>query len=229
MAYSDEQIQLQSLVESELVAACDAQFARRIAYANPPSAKQAEWVTKLLQQTLGIPSTTTVTKVVFDKIFALMGRAKKAGLQAPKVLLKFGNEEIKMSVASDRAKHPGALSLVTDNRGYMGRINLDSSVTVIKRGVEVKQELLTLLTKFNEDPAKMAAEHGKLLSKCCFCSRQLSTPESKAMGYGPDCAEHYGLPWGKDKFDDLPVFDEKIAEAALADFTAMKNMKRANQ
>jgi hypothetical protein len=33
-------------------------------------------------------------------------------------------------------------------------------------------------------------------SECCFCGRDLDTPESLTVGYGPTCADKHGLPWG---------------------------------
>lgn len=44
--------------------------------------------------------------------------------------------------------------------------------------------------------ATEAARFGQLYGRCCFCSRQLTDERSVAVGYGPDCASHHGLPWG---------------------------------
>ena len=32
--------------------------------------------------------------------------------------------------------------------------------------------------------------------RCCFCHQSLDDERSTARGYGPVCAEHFGLPWG---------------------------------
>ena len=32
---------------------------------------------------------------------------------------------------------------------------------------------------------------------CRFCSKALTHPNSQAVGYGPTCAQKYGLPWGE--------------------------------
>lgn len=52
------------------------------------------------------------------------------------------------------------------------------------------------LTPDHKITAAQSKRFGELYSKCIFCSRKLSTEESKDAGYGPDCAEKYGLPWG---------------------------------
>ena len=45
-----------------------------------------------------------------------------------------------------------------------------------------------------------AAEYGTAHSSCMFCARPLnderSDPALGGAGYGPDCANKYGLPWG---------------------------------
>lgn len=45
--------------------------------------------------------------------------------------------------------------------------------------------------------AEQAARFGKLWGSCVFCSRLLTDERSVAVGYGPVCAEHNGLPWGE--------------------------------
>lgn len=46
--------------------------------------------------------------------------------------------------------------------------------------------------------ADEAALFGHTTHRCVFCARKLSRGESTAVGYGPDCASNYGLPWGKE-------------------------------
>lgn len=54
-----------------------------------------------------------------------------------------------------------------------------------------------LLLSVSQDPEGHAARHGKLHGYCCFCSLPLSDERSTEVGYGPTCAEHFHLPWGK--------------------------------
>ena len=41
--------------------------------------------------------------------------------------------------------------------------------------------------------------------RCCFCGLKLTTPDSVAAGYGPDCATQRGLPYGKTSARRAPV------------------------
>lgn len=45
--------------------------------------------------------------------------------------------------------------------------------------------------------AEDAAQFGHMFHRCVFCSRPLSDERSEAAGYGKDCAETRGLPWGE--------------------------------
>lgn len=58
------------------------------------------------------------------------------------------------------------------------------------RGVIQRLSKATLIT------AEQAAEFGHLSNNCIFCGHAIDTPQSTAVGYGPDCAANRGLPWG---------------------------------
>lgn len=69
-------------------------------------------------------------------------------------------------------------------------------------------------------------------SQCFFCGRDLDTPESLLVGYGPTCADKHGLPWGEKVIpmsvrlaqaatEVAPAVDETY-EAAVADLTPVK-------
>lgn len=53
-----------------------------------------------------------------------------------------------------------------------------------------------LLQNLAANPAAVASQHGVATGQCCFCNRLLSTKESRFVGYGPECADKFGLPWG---------------------------------
>lgn len=82
-------------------------------------------------------------------------------------------------------------------------------VTAVESGRRYAKRFDTQTKKFHRAPGKIreltadmvvspeqAARFGKLYGICCFCSRTLTDERSIGVGYGPVCAEHYGLPWG---------------------------------
>jgi len=64
-----------------------------------------------------------------------------------------------------------------------------------------------ILVALAEDPAAVSAIQGRKMGACCYCRRELTTDASLSVGYGPICADKWGLPWGevskKMKYDQL--------------------------
>jgi hypothetical protein len=56
-----------------------------------------------------------------------------------------------------------------------------------------------ILLEIAETIEALAANQAGLLAResdsCCFCGRALVEPRSRAVGYGPDCAQRYALPY----------------------------------
>lgn len=55
--------------------------------------------------------------------------------------------------------------------------------------------LMRELEAFMEHPISESSLHGKEYGRCCFCNRELDDEGSIFHGYGPICAEKWGLPW----------------------------------
>ena len=133
------------------------------------------------------------------KIVEHFDRAIASKIKFPKVLLETEDGvALKLSRAGGRAKFPGTLN-VTDGKPFgenkwFGRV-LRSGV--LEAGKDLTPEVEALLAAFNADPAKVARTHGLLTGNCCFCRKELTTGESLTAGYGPICADKFGLPWGE--------------------------------
>ena len=67
-----------------------------------------------------------------------------------------------------------------------------------------------MLVEVEEHGRAYLFEAGRTVGTCCFCLAGLSTPESVAAGYGPVCAERFGLPWGD--VPDAPPLAEAAPE-----------------
>lgn len=120
----------------------------------------------------------------------------QAHLKYPKIRIEGPDgQPLQLSVAGDRAKRPGTINVTDggpfgDNQWY-GRLDLQGN----HEGRAPEWVIDTLLA-FAKDPAGQAKAYGQRYAHCCFCRRELSTTESLDAGYGPVCAERYGLPWG---------------------------------
>lgn len=84
-----------------------------------------------------------------------------------------------------------------DDDGWtlLGRLYPDGRLVQMS-GRLITEAELNVLTTFDVDPGQMAQAHGLTHGWCCFCSLPLSADASVTVGYGPVCADKYGLPWG---------------------------------
>lgn len=160
------------------------------------SEKQRYWVGKLVEKA-NKPEPKAVNIGDFAGIKALFDRAAQH-LKKPAVVLSIeGASSIKIKPAGGNTRYPGQLHVTEAGKPYgeatyFGRITQEG--TYIARTVDPAVE--AVLTQFAKDPAGIASLHGRLNGSCCFCNRALEDERSTAVGYGPICAGHYGLPWG---------------------------------
>ena len=134
-------------------------------------------------------------------LLALFDRASQH-LKFPGIVLKVHNTDytIRVKRAGATAAVPGSLN-VTDNilrgrRGFAkwyGRVQRNGNFEMAQ---DTPLIIANRLKEFAADPVRVASEHGRLTGRCCFCNKTLDDERSTAVGYGPVCAGHYGLPWG---------------------------------
>jgi hypothetical protein len=161
------------------------------------SSKQAEWVRKLALRTEAkvAPKCDGLAPIV-----ALLTKASQT-LKYPKIALQAGDLELRLSLASARSRNPGAVHVTStdkafEERAYYGRIGADGCF-VAGRDLEpaTQTAIGAALRAIADDPAAAAQAYGKRTGHCCFCCRPLTDARSVHVGYGPVCAEKYGLPW----------------------------------
>jgi hypothetical protein len=114
---------------------------------------------------------------------------------------------LRLTIAGPRAKVPGSVTVTTqdrvwnrfeqeDQREWLGRVTVDGTYQPSRAANGRTEAIVRRLAELAANPAKVAAEHGRLTGRCCFCNTALSDERSTAVGYGPTCADHFGLPWG---------------------------------
>lgn len=163
--------------------------------------KQRYWLETLNQRASGQAAPERATSVIGDLqgLNQLFGKAAQH-LKAPAIVIGLAGQEIRISRASSEAKVPGSLNVATNapfgESVWFGRI-LDSGLFEASPRAETPAGLIAGLQAFAADPAKMAAQHGKLAGKCCFCNRPLTDARSASVGYGKKCANNFGLAWGE--------------------------------
>lgn len=156
------------------------------------SAKQWAWVHKLAMEMIAPPPAPVATVVVggLQKITEMLQTAAH-NLKWPRIVYR--------GVRLSLAKAADTVNVTSDERAFAartfyGRITPGGSFQPTRSCAPGVAETLADLAT---DPASKTAAEGKRTGACCFCGRELSTKESLHVGYGPVCAEKYGLPWGE--------------------------------
>jgi hypothetical protein len=135
-------------------------------------------------------------------LFALFTQAKKSGLTFPKIRFTLGQpgNEINYKIYARVHKNPGNLVLKQDGKHILelspaGDFFWDSSVENAEK-LQLKHYL------DSEDLVKKLAATGRQTNNCCFCSTGLTNHISVAVGYGPICADNWGLPWDEETYKE---------------------------
>lgn len=165
----------------------------------PLSDKQVYWVQKLAKDAFaaatGKTQPATVAVANFASVNAVFEKAK-AHLKQPKIRLALpSGEKLVLSLAPSHGNNPGFIYVKVAG-DYAGKIAPTGAFTPYKLPADVLEAVQALFVMLGDDPAAVAAAYGQETGNCCFCAKELTKAESLAVGYGPDCAEHYGLPWG---------------------------------
>lgn len=168
------------------------------------SPRQMPYVTQLIARASAIttdnpngPATSSVAVGNFQAVIDLFTTARKS-LKYPKVRLLCGDTPIILSVAGERSSAPGTVNVTGEgsypNRAWYGRVQ-PSGTWEPSRSVspEMQTAQAALLSEFGRDPNTIAAAYGRATNTCCFCRAELTDARSVAAGYGPVCADHYGL------------------------------------
>jgi hypothetical protein len=153
-------------------------------------------------------------------IVRLFDHAAK-NLKYPAITVVLHGVTIRLKLAGPSSKHAGNVFVTNDerwpNQTYFGRIQPDGSFVASRQATD---QIRKTLVDLSADPAKFAAEYGKLSGRCCFCNTALTDERSTVQGYGPVCAKKWNLPWGVRPANpaNIPVatLAEEVAEATLA-------------
>jgi len=165
------------------------------------SPRQEHFVHQLVEQANRPARAAVQVAADLSRIMQLFNTAS-AHLRRPAIVLGVPNTDLtlRLSVAGPSASVPGSLNVTNpdliDERGrptWYGRVLTDGTY---RPSYAAPEAVADRLRAFAADPAGVAAEHGRLTGRCCFCNRGLEDERSTAVGYGPVCAGHYGLPWG---------------------------------
>jgi len=142
---------------------------------------QRVWI-HILATEMRVPKPTTMP---FDRVCLLFSAALAKGLKDPRIRLD------KLVVKLNRDGR-GLVALRT-SPSYAVVATADESRLTLRSNAT--QAEVAQLVALNGDHLAAARVYATRTSCCCFCGLELTTAESVGSGYGPICAEKWGLPW----------------------------------
>jgi Family of unknown function (DUF6011) len=171
------------------------------------SEKQQHWVVAMARKATGREAPAAQPAAGLRPIVDFLEAAHQH-LKKPKLRFIAGGETLMLSIAGERSSAPGSIDVKHATRGelnpetgftrkdWYGRIGLDG----VYRGSGKFDQgpVREALQAIAANPVAAAKLFGQKTSSCCFCGQELTDGASIAVGYGPICAEHWGLPHGED-------------------------------
>ena len=192
------------------------------------SEKQHYWACKMIDRAAGKPAAAPVAKAVGDvsKIVAMINTARQY-MAFPCLMIDGGQgDKLRITLAGDKAKVPGSLTVTTDQKGSDGRYFWIGRIMdgAFQPGSTLSDDTVAALTKalvgFAADPEGVAKAYGQKFGRCCFCRKVLTEAKSLALGYGPDCADHWGLPHNVAAAKEAAAFQRLACEGMSAEHLA---------
>lgn len=149
-------------------------------------AREEDWAKQREQK-------ATQTQIDMTDLLNRFALALKAGIKRPKV----NTGDLLFSLAPAHSHNAGCVYVKGEkdaygDRPYLGKITPEGKFFA-GRGVE--DEVKQRIAEVGSDVVGSAKAHGAQHGNCCFCGSPLSTDASVSNGYGPICADRYGLPW----------------------------------
>ena len=172
---------------------------------NVQTPKVQHWV-RVLGERIKSPAPVAVA-IDVKPILALLQHAAHHKHNPALLVMLPDKRTLRLNIAGDTARVPGSINVATEggfgNNTWFGRILTDGTFQPSR---DCTPEVIEALKAVAVDPVAAARLYGKEIKHCCFCGLTLTDPRSTFVGYGPICADKWGMPWGD------------IAETMPADF-----------
>lgn len=149
-------------------------------------------------------------------LFARFKRAQEQNIQAPRISTYLGDSKLVISLP----KESKGIYIRLDG-AYLGKIDSNGRAHPFPIDQPMRDDVIQRLSEIAENPSKAGKAHGQKHNNCMFCMRDLTTTDSVYYGYGPICAEKWGLEWGdaRQRLDDEKV--ERFNDSASDAFESM--------
>lgn len=189
------------------------------------SQPQQLWVDKLIDRAIESNERKALAAIMpvqtlMQSVGPLVARFKNAqskGVQSPKIRTALDNGS-KLVLAMPKESQ---FVYVRVNDSYAGKISADGVVSPYPITKPFTDEMLQRIEAIAANPSAAGKIHGQKHGNCMFCSRDLTTTDSVHYGYGPICAEKWGLEWGSARERQAEEREAKFEEGAQQAFDSL--------
>ena len=160
------------------------------------SDRQMFFVEKIISD-LRNPPKQEEMEVSVERIVEMFAQASLKMKRIKVVLKDSSGQKVQFKIAGPSSKYAGQV-MISDGgpfgeAKFFGRIDMDGKFVMTKMTTDAIKQLVV---GFAADPEAVASKYGRETGSCCFCCKGLKDDRSVAVGYGPVCANRFGLQWG---------------------------------
>lgn len=193
------------------------------------SSKQAHWISVLAQRAREVRNAPAKVQIDLTRINQMIDRAGKK-LKHPKLLVRDAETGAiyRVTPAGPGSRYYGQLNVTStgsyEDRTWYGRLDQQGVFHASPEARGTFTAIERALQALAQDPAGVAKAYGQATGVCCFCGITLTDERSVSAGYGPICAENFGLAWGEVNPRKVKSVTEEQATQALvgADFAKLE-------
>jgi len=125
--------------------------------------------------------------VDLTRVHAMFAKAMASGHKRP----VYRAAGLALSLAPLSGRNAGSIYVKDDETGdYLGKVTEDLRFNPLRTAPEWAAEALSRIAR---DPSTAAVEYGRETGRCSCCGRELTNPESIALGIGPICKDRWGF------------------------------------
>lgn len=144
------------------------------------------------------PPAQSGVSVSVDAILGMFERAAQTLRRVKVTLQDCTGQRVVFKKAGPMSKYAGQI-MISDGQPFgqatfFGRILEDGTYVQSTKSTD---SVRALVEEFAANPEEVAGKYGRLTGGCCFCSKGLKDDRSLEVGYGPVCAQRFGLKWGR--------------------------------
>jgi hypothetical protein len=167
--------------------------------------KQSTWVRKMADRIINPVAPREAVQIGdVAGLHVLFDKATQSGLQWPKLrAITESGVVLRIHRAGEKSKHVGQIMVtekLADGNLYYGRVDREGTFHPSQKvSAEQLAAATPALVAMATDPAAAGKAYGARTGHCAFCALALEDGRSVEVGYGPVCAENFGLPWGNGK------------------------------